>query len=47
MTKKERLYKGEETVSSTNDAGTAGQLHIKNETRSFFSIIHKNKLKKH
>ena len=34
-----------ETVSSTNDAKKAGQLHVKIEIRSFFNSRCKNKLK--
>ena len=29
MTKEERIYNGEKTVSSINDAGKIGQLHVK------------------
>ena len=32
-------------ISKTNGAGKTGQLRVKNEIRSFFNIIHKNKLK--
>ena len=33
------------TVSSINGAGKTGQLNVKNEIRTFFSTIYKNKLK--
>ena len=40
------LYNGEKTVSIINGSGETGQLHVKkNETRTFFNTIHKNKLK--
>ena len=29
MTKEARIYNGEKTVSSINDAGETGQLHVK------------------
>ena len=45
MTKEARLYNGGKTVSSTNGAGKTGQLHVKDEIRSFFNTMHKNKLK--
>ena len=45
MTKKARLYKAEKTASSISSAGKTGQLHVKNEIRTFPSTIHKNKLK--
>ena len=46
MTKEARLYNGGKTISSTNGAGKSGQLHVKkNEIRSFFNTIHKNKMK--
>ena len=48
MTKEARLYNGGKIVSSINDAGKTGQLHVKKnkkEIRSFFNTIHKNKLK--
>ena len=45
MTKEARLYNGGKTVSSINDARNTGQLHVKNEIRTFFNTIHRNKLK--
>ena len=46
MTKEAILYNGEKTVSSTNDAGKTGQLHVKqNEIRTFINTIYNNKLK--
>ena len=43
MTKETRLDSVGKTVSSTNGAGKTDQIHVKNEIRSFFNIIHKNK----
>jgi len=45
MTEESRLHNVGKTASSTNDAWKTGQLHVKNETRSFFNTILKNKLK--
>ena len=45
MTKEERIYNGEKTVSSISGAGKIGQLHIKNAIRTLGNTIHKNKLK--
>ena len=46
MTKEARICNGEKIVSSINGAGKTGQLHVKkNEIRTFFNAIHKNKLK--
>ena len=46
MTKEARLYNDGKAISSTNGAGKTGQLHVKkNEIRTFFITIHKNKLK--
>ena len=45
MTEETRIYSGEKTVSSISGAGKTGQLHVKNEIRTFPSTIHKNKLK--
>ena len=46
MTKEARLHNVGKTVSLTNIAGETGQPHVKkNEIRSFFNTIHKNKLK--
>ena len=42
MTKEIRLFNAGKTVSSTNDAGKTGQLHVKNKIRSFFNSIHKS-----
>ena len=42
MTKEAILYNGEKTVSSTNDAGKTGQLHVKqNEIRTFINTYTK------
>ena len=46
MTKEARIYRGEKTVSSISGAEKTGQLHVKkNEIKTFFNTIHKNKLK--
>ena len=45
MTKEARLNNEGNTISSINDTGKTGQLHVKNEIRTFFNTIHKNKLK--
>ena len=45
MTKEARIYDGEKIVSSINGAGKTGQLPVKNEIRTFFNTLHKNKLK--
>ena len=45
MTKEARLPIVGKTVSSTNAAGKTGQLHVKNEIRSYLNHIYKNKLK--
>ena len=46
LTKMAKIYNGEKTISLTNGAGKTGQLHVKkNETRTLFNTIHKNKLK--
>ena len=46
MTKEARLHNVGKTVSSINGAGKTGQPYVKkNEIRSFFNSIHKNKLK--
>ena len=45
MTKAAILYKGEMTFYSTDGAGNTEQIHVKNEIRTFFNIIYKNKLK--
>ena len=44
MTKEARLHNVRKTVCSTNGAGKTGELHVKkNEIRSLFNTIHKNK----
>ena len=48
--KKARLCNGRKTVSSINDAGKTGQLHVKKKKkkkkiRTVVNTIHKNKLK--
>ena len=44
-TKEAIIYIGEETVSSISGAGKTGQLHVKkNEIRTLFNTVHKNKL---
>ena len=45
LTKEARIYNGEKTNSLTSDAGKTGQPLVKNETRTLFNTIHKNKLK--
>ena len=35
-----RLYNGGKTVSSINGVDKIGQLHIKNENKTFFNTIH-------
>ena len=45
MTKETRIYNAEKTVSSISSARETGQLHAKNEIRTFFNTIYKNKLK--
>ena len=44
MTKEARPYNGGKTVSLINGAGQTGQLHVKNEIRTFFNTIHNKKL---
>jgi len=44
-TKTAQPYNGGKTVSSINGAGKTGQLHVKNEMRTFSNTTHKNKLK--
>ena len=44
MTKESRIYNGEKTVFSINDAEKTGQLHVK-EIRTLPNTIHKDKLK--
>ena len=39
------IYNGENTVSSISGAGKTGQLHVKEEIRTFYNIIYKTKLK--
>ena len=38
-----RLYNGGKTVSSINGVDKIGQLHIKNENKTFFNTIHTHK----
>ena len=45
LIKEARIYNGETTASSISGAGKTGQLHEKNEIRTFPNTIHKNKLK--
>ena len=45
MTKEESIYNGEITVFSICGARKTGQLHVKNEIRTFSNIIHKDKHK--
>ena len=46
LTKEARIYNGLNTISLTSGAGKTGQpLAKKNETRTLFNTIHKNKLK--
>ena len=45
LIKEARIYNRSKTASSINGAEKTGQLHVKNEIRTFFNTIHKNKLK--
>ena len=45
LTKEARIYNGAKIVSLINGAEKTGQLHVKNEIRTSFYTIHKNKLK--
>ena len=45
LTKKARIYNGAKTASSINGAGKTGQLHVKNEIRTLYNTIHKEKLR--
>ena len=45
LTKEVRIYKGEKTVSSISGAGKNGQLHVKNEIRTYSNTMHKNNVK--
>ena len=45
MTKQGRRLSGEKTISSKSCARKAGQIHVKNEIRTFSHIIYKNKIK--
>ena len=45
LTKEARIFNGEKIVSSINGAGKTGQLHVKNEMRTFSNTRHKNKLR--
>ena len=44
-TKEARIYRGEKIVTSINGSGKTGQLHKKNEIRTFSNTIYKNKVK--
>ena len=44
-TKEERIYNGEKTVSSISGTGKTGQLHVKEQIRTFSHTTYKNKLK--
>jgi len=45
MIKEARLHNGRKIVSSIHGAGKTGLLHVKNEIKTLFNTIHKNKLK--
>ena len=45
LTKEARIYNGEKTISLTSGTGKTGQPPAKNETRTLFNTIHKNKFK--
>ena len=45
MTKEERKYIGEKTVSSICVAGKTGHVQVKTEIRTLPNTIHKDKLK--
>ena len=45
LTKEAKIYNGEKTDSLTSGAGKNGQAPVKNETRTLFNTIYKNKLK--
>ena len=45
LTKEARIYNGVKTASSINGAGKTGQLHAKNEIKTFPNTIHKENLK--
>ena len=45
LTKEARIYNGAKILSSVNDAGKIGQLHLKNEVRTLPNTIHKDKSK--
>ena len=40
-----KKYSGERTISSVRIVGKLGQIHIKEEIRTFSNTIYKNKLK--
>ena len=44
LTKEARIYNGEKTISLTSGDGKTRH-PLKNETRTLFNTIHKNKLK--
>ena len=43
MTKEARIYNGKKMVSSTSAAGKTGQLHVKNEIRTFSNTFYLQK----
>ena len=45
LAKGAKIYNGEKIISSTSGAGKTGQPPVKNETRTLFNTIHKDKLK--
>ena len=45
LTKEEKVYNGEKTVSSTRGAGKTGPLSVKKKFRTLSNTIHKSKLK--
>ena len=45
LTKGTKIYNGEKTASSASGVRKTGQLHLKDEIRTFPSIICKSKLK--
>ena len=45
LTKEARIYNGAKMASSISGAWKTGQLHVKNEIRTFSNIIHKDKHK--
>ena len=45
LTKEARIYDGAKTVSSISAAGKTGQLCVKNEIRTLFNTLYKDKFK--